>query len=97
MRKEANNHQTQMENLVTKLSQSDGIDSSKIHVRGRIRISHNHSVNRSCNSRIRDRSPIAVFNSLTNPAQRGMEPRTGGHGKERSNENYRKNSDIERD
>jgi ferritin-like protein len=29
-RKEANNHQTQMENLVTKLSQSDGIDSSKI-------------------------------------------------------------------
>ncbi|MGB8937752.1 MAG: hypothetical protein WCC17_21895, partial [Candidatus Nitrosopolaris sp.] len=30
MRKEANNHQTQMENLVTKLSQSDGIDSSKI-------------------------------------------------------------------
>ncbi|MGB8938313.1 MAG: hypothetical protein WCC17_24740 [Candidatus Nitrosopolaris sp.] len=30
MREEANNHQTQMENLVTKLSQSDGIDSSKI-------------------------------------------------------------------
>jgi rubrerythrin len=30
MRKEANNHQTQVENLVTKLSQSDGIDSTKI-------------------------------------------------------------------
>jgi hypothetical protein len=30
MRKEANNHRTQMENLVTKLSQSDGIGSSKI-------------------------------------------------------------------
>jgi rubrerythrin len=30
MRKEANNHQTQMENLITKLSQSDGIDSSKV-------------------------------------------------------------------
>jgi ferritin-like metal-binding protein YciE len=30
MRKEANNHQTQMENLITKLSQSDEIDSSKV-------------------------------------------------------------------
>jgi hypothetical protein len=30
MRKEANNHQTQMEDLVTKLSQSDGLDSDKI-------------------------------------------------------------------
>jgi hypothetical protein len=29
MRKEANNHQTQMESLVTKLSQSDGIDSAQ--------------------------------------------------------------------
>ena len=30
MRKEANNHQTQMEDLVTKLSQSDGTDPKKI-------------------------------------------------------------------
>jgi hypothetical protein len=30
MRKEANNHQTQMEDLVRKLSQSDGLDSAKI-------------------------------------------------------------------
>lgn len=30
MRKEANNHQTQMEDLVAKLSQSDGLDSFKI-------------------------------------------------------------------
>jgi len=30
MRKEANNHETQMEDLVTKLTQSDGLDSSKI-------------------------------------------------------------------
>ncbi|MDQ6667194.1 MAG: hypothetical protein M3Y53_03085 [Thermoproteota archaeon] len=30
MRKEANNHQTQMEDLVGKLSQSDGLDSDKI-------------------------------------------------------------------
>ncbi len=30
MRKEATNHQTQMENLVTKLSRSDGIDPSKV-------------------------------------------------------------------
>jgi hypothetical protein len=30
MRKEANNHQTQMEDLVRKLSQSDGLNSAKI-------------------------------------------------------------------
>jgi len=30
MRKEANNHQTQMEDLVRKLSQSDGLDSAKV-------------------------------------------------------------------
>ena len=30
MRKEANNHQTQMEDFVGKLSQSDGLDSAKI-------------------------------------------------------------------
>ena len=30
MRKEANNHQTQMEDLVRKLSQSDWLDSAKI-------------------------------------------------------------------
>ena len=30
MRKEANNHQTQMEDFVGKLSQSDGVDSAKI-------------------------------------------------------------------
>lgn len=30
MRKQANNHQTQMEDLITKLAESDGIDSRKI-------------------------------------------------------------------
>jgi len=30
MRKQANNHQTKMEDLVGKLSQSDGLDSAKI-------------------------------------------------------------------
>ena len=30
MRKQANNHQTKMEDIVSKLSQSDGLDSSKI-------------------------------------------------------------------